>query len=108
MGQHVKDFPSLTWTGTSTVSNAITSVDDCDGLAVFWSSSTGTTMTLQASLDPTSTSAFGTIQSGGADVSITAGETVIVSPVPFRQFRLLATGTSTGSLFKVAGTFRVQ
>ena len=108
MGQHVKDFTELTWTGTSTVSNAITYVDDCDGLAVFWSSSTGTTMTLQASLDPTSTSAFGTIQSGGADVSITAGETVIVSPVPFRQFRLLATGTSTGSLFKVAGTFRVQ
>jgi len=31
-----------------------------------------------------------------------------VSPVPFRQFRLLATAASTGSLFKAAGTFRVQ
>lgn len=105
MSQNVKDFPSLTFTGTSTVSNAIAGMDDCEGISIFWSSSTGTTMTVQVALDPTSTSAFGILQSGGADVTITAGETVVVSPCPFRQIRLLATAASTGSLFTVAGQF---
>lgn len=105
MSQNVKDFPNLTFTGTSTVSNAIAGMDDCEGLSIFWSSSTGTTMTVQIALDPTSTSAFGILQSGGADVTITAGETVVVSPCPFRQMRLLATAASTGSLFTVAGQF---
>lgn len=107
MGRYTKDFTDLTWTGTSTVSNAIAGVDDCDGLSVYWSSSTGTTMTIQASIDPTSTSAFGNIQSAGADVTITAGETVVISPIPFLQLRLLATAASTGSLFRVLGTFSV-
>ena len=105
MGQFIKDLTNLTFTGTSTVSNAIVNTDDCDGISVFWSSSTGTTFTVQVSLDPTSTSAFGALQSGGSDISITAGEVVVVSPTPFRQLRLLATGTSTGSLFTAAGTF---
>mgnify|MGYP001567411178 CR=1 FL=1 len=107
MGFHVKDLPDLTFTGTSTVSNAIGNLEDCEGLMVYWSSSTGTTMTFQVSPDATSTATFGILQSGGADVTITAAESVVVSPIPFRQLRLLATAASTGSLFRVSGQIKI-
>lgn len=107
MGVYVKSLPDFTFTGSSTVSNAIGGFEDCEGLNVYWSSSTGTTMTLQVSPDATSTATFGILQSGGADVTITAAESVIISPIPFRQLRLLATATSTGSLFRNTGTFTI-
>lgn len=107
MGQYLKDFPNLTFTGTSTVSNAVGLTEDLDGIAIYYSSSTGTTFTVQVALNASATSGFGDLQSAGSDITITASEIITISPISFRQLRLLATGTSTGTLLTAVGTFHV-
>lgn len=108
MGQHIKRFPSLSFTGTSTTSNAIVGFNDCRslGLAFIDSSAVGVSQTIQVEMT-TGGSDWVDLQSGLADVTMTASEGLVIEPLPFQQIRLLATGSSTGTSVTVSGVIVV-
>lgn len=104
MGQYIKNLTAFTFTGTSTTSNAIGDFDDCRSVSISIITTTGTTFTVQVEPTPTGTD-FMDLQSGGADVTVTASEGLVIEPVPFRQMRLLATAASTGTDAQSRGIF---
>ena len=105
MGIYTKRLPNMTFTGASTTSNAITLFDDCRGLGIYITSASGA-ITHTVQVEPsTGGSAWVDLQSGAADVTLTTSECLVIEPAPFRQLRLLGTGTSTGTTAQVVGQF---
>ena len=108
MGIHVKRFPNITLsTVTSSFSSVLRDFGDCRNLALYVTSATGAfTGTVQ--VEPsTGGSAWVDLQSGGADVTVTASEGLVIEPVPFGQLRFLATGTTGTTTIQVSGAFVV-
>ena len=102
MGYYVKDLTPITFT-TST-SNVLVPAElgDLEGLTIFANASSGV-FTVQ--IAPTSDGTFADLQSAGADVTITAPNALVISPVPFRALRLAATYTTSSAVsFPVQGT----
>lgn len=92
----VRGLPSMTLTADST-SNAVGLIDDAWGLTIAAPASlTASQVTVKVELTTTGTS-FVTLQSGGTDVTLTAGTATVISPVPFRQIRISSTATETAT-----------
>lgn len=108
MGQHIKVFPNMTFTGASTTSNAITGFNDCRSLGFAFIDSSAVTVTHTIQVEPsTGGSDWVDLQSAGADVTFTSSEGLVVEPFPFQQVRLLGTGSSTGTTVQVRGVIVV-
>ena len=88
----VNSLPSLIFSTASTTSNAVGILDDAVSLGIFSPATLTGTITVQ--VEPSSTgTAFVALQSGGTDVTLPASKATIISPVSFRQIRLI-TGTT--------------
>lgn len=82
-------LPTMTATSGGTTTNAVGNLDDAWGLTVGTPGTlTSTGVTVQIELTSTGTN-FITLQSGGADISMVAGRGTVISPVPFKQIRLV-------------------
>ena len=103
MSYHPKDVGTFTFSASE--SNFLRYVDDCEGLTIFASTSSGVFTVQVSDVDSTSTAggSFVDLQSAGADVTVTGVNAVVISPVPFRRVRLLSTFGSTGSTGAVTG-----
>lgn len=82
-------LPNMTATSGGTTTNAVGNLDDAWGLTVF-SPGTLTSTGVTVQVEPTSTGTnFVVLQSGGSDVQFIAGRATVISPVPFKQVRLV-------------------
>ena len=108
MGIYTKRFSNITVsTVTSSFSSILSGFGDCRNLVLYVTSATGAfTGTVQVEPSSTGTS-FVDLQSGGADVTVTASEALVLEPVPFGQLRFLATGTTGTATIAVSGAFVV-
>lgn len=85
----VTGLPNMLATSGGTTTNAVGNLDDAWGLTVY-TPGTLTSTGVFVQVEPTSTGTnFINLQSGGADVQMIAGRATVISPVPFRQIRLL-------------------
>lgn len=85
----VTGLPNLLATSGGTTTNAVGNLDDAWGLTVY-SPGTLTSTGVAVQVEPTSTGTnFVALQSGGVDVTFPAGKATVISPVPFRQLRLV-------------------
>ena len=103
MGYHPKDIGIFTFAASE--SNFLRYVDDCEGLTIYASASSGVFTVQVSNVDTTSTAtgSFVDLQSAGSDVTLTAINAAVISPCPFRRIRLLSTFGSTGSTGAVTG-----
>lgn len=106
MGDYVKNLPTITFSSGATNSPAVGCVSDCLGIGLFNSSNSTGTVTVQVEPSDTGTG-FLDHQSGGADITMTASESVTISPVTFRQLRLRGTTINANHSVTVIGQFRV-
>lgn len=89
----VRGMPDLVIPST-VASNAVGTLDDAWGLTIYAPATITSTSGVQVQVEPTDTGAnFVTLQSGGADVYVVANRATVISPVPFRQIRLLSSVT---------------
>lgn len=101
MALQIVDLPSLTIASGGTTSNAIGYFDDALGLEIYAPSTLTGTCTLEVEPSSTGTS-FVTQQSGGSDVTVPAGKGTTLSPVTWRQMRIVSGAAEGGDR-----TFRV-
>lgn len=103
MGYYPKDIGLFTFSASE--SNYLQYVDDCEGITIFATTSSGVFTVQVSNVDTTSTGAgtFVDLQSAGSDVTLTAVNAAVISPCPFRRIRLLSTFGSTGSTGAVTG-----
>ena len=81
----------------ATASNPVGAIDDAWGLTVVSPPSlTASQVSVQVELTDTGTN-FVTLQSGGTDVVLVANKATVISPVPFRQIKIVSTTAETGS-----------
>lgn len=93
--RQVCDLPPLLFSTSSTVSNAVGTLDDATGLTIYAPATITGTITVQ--VEPTSTgTSFVALQSGGSDITLPASKATVISPIAFRQIRLI-TGTTEAS-----------
>lgn len=101
MALQVTDLPSITIAINTSTGNAIGFFDDALGLEIYAPASLDGTCTLEVEPSSTGTS-FVTQQSGGSDVTIPAGKATTISPVAFRQMRIVsAASESAARVFRV-------
>lgn len=87
----VRGLPSMTTTAGGTTSNAVGGLDDAWGLTIY-APATLTSTAVGVFVEPTDTgTSFFALQSGGVDVVFAAGKATVISPVPFRQIRVVTT-----------------
>lgn len=102
MAYDTVNMPSMLTTAGSTTSSAVKLFEDAFGLTIFAPAaldSTGNTI----EVEPTSTgTAFITLQSGGSDIVFTQGKATVISPVAWRQMRIVGTAAESA-----ARTFRL-
>lgn len=99
-------LPSMTVSSGGTATNAIRQFDDAWALSIYSPNSTLTSTAVTISVEPTSTgTAFMTLQSAGADITLTSGKAMVISPVPFQQMRLdFGTAEAAERIFSVRKT----
>src|SRR5713101_2530813 len=89
-------MPNLTLTTASTVSNALSNLDDAIAIGIV--APTAVTGTITVQVEPTATgTAFVSLQSGGVDVTIAAAKAIVINPFPFRQIRLITSATEAAT-----------
>lgn len=82
-------LPSMLTTTNGTTSNAVGNLDDAWGLTIY-SPATLTSTGVAVQVEPTSTGTnFVALQSGGTDVTFASGKATVISPVPFKQIRVV-------------------
>ena len=107
MSSWVVNLPDLVIANAGTVSGAIGSLEDADTITIYAPAALTGTVTIQ--IEPT---AAGTdwidLTSGGSDVTIGAGNAVVVGDISFRQIRL-SSGAAEGAerTFRVTKQFQV-
>ena len=99
MGYYTKDLSVFTF--ASSVSNILSGMDDCEGVTIYANTSSGV-FTVQIAESTGGT--FVDLQSAAVDVTVTAPNAVVISPVPFRQMRLASTYGSTGGAGPTSST----
>ena len=108
MSLFVCDLPTLTIANAGTESNAIGGFDDAEALTLYAPATLTGTVTVE--VEPTiGGSSFVDLTSAGSDVTIGAGNALVLSPITFRQLRLsssLAEGAERS--FSVTKQFRVR
>lgn len=101
--------PNLTIASGSSNSNAIELMEDAYGLGIQAPATLTSTMILvQVAMAASSGATFATLQSGGTDVTITAGKALIITPIPYKQLRIQGSSAegadrsfTTGKVFTV-------
>ena len=79
---------------SSQASNAVGLLDDAWGLTIYAPAAITSTSGVAVQIEPTETGTnFLTLQSGGADVYVVQGRATVISPVPFKQIRMLSSVT---------------
>jgi hypothetical protein len=80
----------------ATVSNPVGTLDDAWGLTIQSPTFTASAVSVQVELTDTGTN-FVTLQSGGADVLLPPSRATVISPVPFRQIKILSSNSETAT-----------
>ena len=94
----VVGLTTLTIPNAASTSNAIATLDDAFGLTVYGPTAvTSTAITIQVNPSETSTSGWVDLQSAGTDVTLPAAKATVISPITFRQMRLVASGLEAAS-----------
>lgn len=98
-------MPSMVNPGGTDTSSIVSLFEDAFGLTIF----APTTLTSTGNLievEPTSTGTnFVTLQSGGTDVVFTAGKATVISPVAWRQMRIVGTAVEASQrIFRLTKT----
>lgn len=97
MALTVTGLPSMLTTAGGTTSNAVGHLDDAWGLTIY-APATLTSTSVLVEVEPSSTGTnFVALQSGGADVTFVAGKATVISPVPFRQIRVVCGAAEGGA-----------
>ena len=94
----VADLPAIIIGSGQTTSSAIGGFDDSEALAI-WAPGTLTgTITLQIAPErqateggTSSVQTWATLQSGGVDITLSAGKALTITDIAFRQLRLVST-----------------
>lgn len=85
------NMPSMVTSGGSDTSSTVKLMEDAFGLTIY----APTTLTSTGNVievEPTSTgTSFVVLQSGGTDVVFTAGKATVISPVAWKQMRIVGT-----------------
>lgn len=93
----VTGLPSMVTTAASTTSNAVGTIDDAWGITIY-SPATLSSTSNAVQVEPTSTGTnFVALQSGGVDVVFEASKATVISPVPFRQIRIVGNAAEAGT-----------
>jgi len=102
------DLPDLVIPSTNN-SNAISLFEDAYGVSVQAPPTlTACQVTVQVAVSSGAAATFSTLQSGGADVLLFAGKALIMTPLPYRQFRINSTTAEGASrTFQAAKVFPV-
>lgn len=101
-------FQSMTIPSGASTSNALTDLGDALGMTIY-APVTITATQVRIQVEPSSDGTnFVTLQSGGTDVLLTAATATVISPIPFKQMRLISTSVeSQNDVFKVTEVVQV-
>src|ERR1043165_8168243 len=99
--------PDLVINLNSTVSQTITLIEDAYGLSITAPPNLDSSTISVAVAGSTASGAnLSVLQSGGTDVTLSAGKALVITPVPFKQLQLQAFKTETAQRnFNVAKVF---
>lgn len=90
-------LPNLVIPINTSTSNAVWPVDDAYGISLI-SPPTMTSSVAYVEVEHTDTgTSFVTLQSGGTDVTIAAGKSLVMTPFPFKQFRVTTTANEAAA-----------
>jgi len=98
MAYYVCNMPSVTTTAGGTTTTTLKNFDDACALMIGVPSglaSTGVAVHTEATSTGTN---FFILQSGGIDVQMVTGRATVISPVPFKQMRLVCTAAEAGAV----------
>ena len=91
----VDQAPYTILSGSSGGANPITGFDDAYGLSITAPATvTASQLNIQVSMSSAGTAGF--LQSGGSPVLIKAGQSIVISPIPFRWLSIISTVGTEG------------
>lgn len=93
------NLPNLTIPNAASTSNVIPITDDIYALSLMGPAALTGTVTVQVEMSSSGTN-FNNLVSAGSNVTIGAAQAIVISPFPFKQFRL-----TSGSAEGAARTF---
>ena len=107
MAFNTVDVPNLLFSAAGTVSSVVTGLDDAYGVGIIAPATlTASQVTVQVAASSGGT--FGTLQSGGSDVVLAAGKSLIITPLPYRWLQLASSaGEAASRTFVVTKVFIV-
>lgn len=89
-------LPNLTITNGNSTSNAVWPTDDAYGIGLI-SPPTLTSSVAYVEVEMTDTGVnFVRLQSGGADITLAASKAIVMTPFPYKQFRVTTTAVEGG------------
>jgi len=100
----VRQMPTMSFSANSTT-GSITLLDDAWALSIVSPTVTASAVTVQVEIS-SSGSNWQPLYSGGAVVTMGSGQTLVISPVPFQQLRIVSSNTETAT-FTAAKTILV-
>lgn len=97
-------LPDLTILSGQTESGSISmqQLRHCKAIAIQGPATLPEATVVQVTIDG---STWSTLQDGGSDVAVTAGDTTVIFPTPFAGLRLSAATTAADRTFLVAGEY---
>lgn len=97
MAYYVCNMPNLTTTANGTTTTTLKQFDDAVALSIGCPNGLASTgVAIHVEYTSTGTNFF-ILQSGGVDVQMITGRATVISPVPFRQLRLVCTAAEAGA-----------
>lgn len=108
MGYDTVNMPSMTTTAGSDTSSIVKLLEDAFGLTIYAPTTLDSTGNL-VEVEPTSTgTSFVVLQSGGTDIVFTAGKATVISPVAWKQMRIVGTAAESATrTFRLTKTVQV-
>jgi hypothetical protein len=88
----IKPLANLIITGSATASNRIGSLKDARAIGIF-AGATAFTGTIKIQVAPVSGGAMRDLTSAGADVTLQAGDCLVITDIVFEQLRLLSSAS---------------
>ena len=91
MAFNLVDLPNATITASNSTSGAITQFDDAYAVSIQAPATlTASQVSIQVAVSSGGSAAFVTYQSGGADIVLAAGKGLTMTPIPYRQLRIIS------------------
>ncbi len=105
----IANLPNMTVSSGGTATNAVGGIDDAWAISIYSPATTFTSTAVSVQVEPTTTgTSFIILQSAGTDVVLTSGKAMVISPVPFRQVRILCGAAEDASrTFTIRKSFLV-